>query len=120
MTADQVSRAAVAHLWFPWSPVPGLADLLVVIEGEGCYAVDARGRRLLDARGCKFNAAVGYGRREAVAAKLAGIERRRGGLKRMDQEEIRRLVDALGGLLSLLRTADPADRSRSTGSLGCG
>ncbi|MDX6313499.1 MAG: hypothetical protein QOF44_2963 [Streptomyces sp.] len=38
----------------------------------------------------------------------------------MSRDEIRIVVDALGGLLALLREADPADtKPRSTDSSGC-
>jgi len=49
--------------------------------------------------------------RAASAAELAQAESRRGTRRRMSGEEIRGLVDALGGLLSALRQADPADKA---------
>ncbi len=56
--------------------------------------------------------------RVVAEAKLAqlGTEPRNG--RRMTRHEIRALVDALGGLLSVLRSADPADKAEVYRQLG--
>ncbi len=56
--------------------------------------------------------------RAASAAKLAQAENRRGTHRRMSREEIRGLVDALGGLLSVLHQAEPADKAEVYRQLG--
>jgi site-specific DNA recombinase len=56
--------------------------------------------------------------RVTAAAKLARLEEQRGSSRRMSREEIRTLVDALGGLLSVLRRADPEDKGEVYRQLG--
>ncbi|WP_432045590.1 hypothetical protein [Streptomyces asiaticus] len=58
------------------------------------------------------------GQRVTAEAKLARIENGRGRRHRMSRDEIRGLVDALGGLLSVLRQADPADKAEVYRQLG--
>ncbi len=48
--------------------------------------------------------------RELVQAQIAAIEAKSVADHRMSREEIRQMVDCLGGLLAILRSADPADK----------
>jgi adenosylmethionine-8-amino-7-oxononanoate aminotransferase len=70
----ELARLDDAYLWHPWSPVQRSRDAVTIVAGQGCEVVDAVGRRYLDARGGLFNATVGYGRPEVVAA-MAGQAR---------------------------------------------
>src|SRR5215472_4526426 len=65
-TTEHMSELDAAHLWHPWSPAR--ADRPIIVSGEGCYVVEAGGRRLLDAKGGVLNASCGYARPEIVAA----------------------------------------------------
>ena len=56
--------------------------------------------------------------RAAAEAKLAQIETPHGKPRRMTREEIRAVVEAFGGLLAVLRDADPADKAEVYRQLG--
>lgn len=56
--------------------------------------------------------------RTAAQARLAQLENRSHDSRRMSREEIRTLVDTLGGLLRILRSADPADKAEVYRQLG--
>ena len=56
------------HLWHPWSAIDAAAPRRLFVRGSGCYLVDGEGRRYLDARSSSFNAGLGYGRADVVAA----------------------------------------------------
>lgn len=53
-----------------------------------------------------------------LEARLAASDTRSVRNRRMSREEIRELVDALGGLLAILREADPADKLEVYRQLG--
>src|SRR5579871_5554397 len=58
------------HLWHGNTQHRGLESRppLEIASADGCYVVDAAGRRYLDAMAGLFCVNVGYGRREIVAA----------------------------------------------------
>jgi hypothetical protein len=60
-------RRLLIHPYLPTST----ADRVVMVEGDGCWLTDARGRRYLDATGGLWLAQVGHGRRELAEVAAA-------------------------------------------------
>ena len=56
--------------------------------------------------------------RTVAEARLAILTSRHGTNRRMSREDIHALVDTLGGLLNVLRHADPADKAEVYRELG--
>ncbi|MEU1548279.1 hypothetical protein [Nocardia sp. NPDC005745] len=60
----------------------------------------------------------GMDRRQLVTAQIAALESQRHPHRRMTQEEIAGLVDSLGGLVRVIRKADPAEKLELYRQLG--
>jgi len=58
------------HIIHPWCPLDQVAsrEPLIVAETDGCYVVDAKGRRMLDGVGGMWCVNIGYGREEMAQA----------------------------------------------------
>ncbi|MGH3340371.1 MAG: hypothetical protein ACRDPL_16300, partial [Propionibacteriaceae bacterium] len=56
--------------------------------------------------------------RTVAEARLANLASRRGANRRMSRDDIHAMVDTLGGLLDVLRHADPADKAEVYRELG--
>jgi adenosylmethionine-8-amino-7-oxononanoate aminotransferase len=72
-----LQRTALDHLWLHFTSMGGyedLADLQVMVRGDGCYLEDVAGRRYLDALAGLFCVNIGYGygdeMGEAAAAQM--------------------------------------------------
>jgi adenosylmethionine-8-amino-7-oxononanoate aminotransferase len=72
-TADEIRRWDLAHLWHPFSQMEEYAatDRLVVVEAQGNYLIDDRGRRLFDATSALWCNLFGH-RVPAIDAAVAG------------------------------------------------
>jgi len=64
-------RRLLIHPYLPTST----ADRVVMVEGDGCWLTDARGRRYLDATGGLWLAQVGHGRRELAEVAAAQMNK---------------------------------------------
>lgn len=66
-----------AHLWHPWAPVAAAVrgSRRVFVSGSGCHLYDSEGRQYFDARSSSFNAGLGYGRADVVAAVSMQMQR---------------------------------------------
>jgi site-specific DNA recombinase len=56
--------------------------------------------------------------RTLAEARLATLASRDGTNRRMSRDDIRTMVDTLGGLLDVLRNVDPADKAEAYRELG--
>jgi adenosylmethionine-8-amino-7-oxononanoate aminotransferase len=80
MTARDLRRLALEHLWMAysqWNDLAAEGGPVVLVRGEGCWVWDADGRRYLDGVGALEACAVGHGRREiaeAIGRQLAALE----------------------------------------------
>ena len=71
MTATEtvdLQRAAKEHLWMHFTRMGGyeVADVPIIVRGDGCYLEDANGRRYLDALAGLFSVNLGYGFGEEI------------------------------------------------------
>ena len=67
-TAIDLQRIAKDHLWMHFTRMGGfgVADVPIIVRGEGCYLEDANGKRYLDALAGLFSVNIGYGFGEEV------------------------------------------------------
>lgn len=71
-------RPYPSHLqWYPMTEPADFAaaDPLIIVEGEGVWITDTRGRRYVDARGGLLNVNVGHRRPEVRAALISQFDR---------------------------------------------
>jgi len=57
-----LQRAAKEHLWMHFTRMGGyeMADVPIIVRGEGCYLEDSNGKRYLDALAGLFSVNLGY------------------------------------------------------------
>src|SRR4249919_3530749 len=60
--ASDLQRAAKEHLWMHFTRMGGygVADVPIIVRGDGCYLEDSNGRRYLDALAGLFSVNIGY------------------------------------------------------------
>src|SRR5262245_42295711 len=63
-----LQKAAKEHLWMHFTRMGGfdVADVPIIVRGEGCYLEDAHGRRYLDALAGLFSVNIGYSYGEEI------------------------------------------------------
>src|SRR4249919_4317377 len=60
--ASDLQRAAKEHLWMHFTRMGGygVADVPIIVRGDGCYLEDVNGKRYLDALAGLFSVNIGY------------------------------------------------------------
>ncbi|MGQ4404708.1 adenosylmethionine--8-amino-7-oxononanoate transaminase [Streptomyces hayashii] len=70
---DRLRALDRKHMWYPWTPMAEwmARDQLVVERADGCWLIDADGKRYLDGRSSMGMNLHGHGRTELVEALVA-------------------------------------------------
>jgi adenosylmethionine-8-amino-7-oxononanoate aminotransferase len=62
LDVDSLQRAAKEHLWMHFTRMGGygVADVPIIVRGDGCHLEDSNGRRYIDALAGLFSVNIGY------------------------------------------------------------